>query len=109
MKTEPYRPSNGTEGEIFMSNWCERCKKDAAHRRDPDAGKGCRIIVYMMGFHIGDKEYPRQIVQTAGVPWEERNPRCTAFVEVGTPVNRNPVKQKPVETTPLFANTPSGG
>jgi len=21
----PYRPSNGTEGDIFMAQWCERC------------------------------------------------------------------------------------
>lgn len=24
----PYRPANGTEGDIFESNWCSKCKKD---------------------------------------------------------------------------------
>ena len=101
-ETEPYRPSNGTEGEIFMHNWCERCAKDAAHRRDENK-PGCRIITYMMAFDVGDKEYPKQIVQTANVPWEARNPRCTAFREVGVAgVSRKPAKQKPPETLALF-------
>lgn len=26
---KPYRPSNGTEGDIFMSRWCRRCTKDS--------------------------------------------------------------------------------
>jgi hypothetical protein len=25
---EPYMPANGTEGDIFLSNWCSRCKKN---------------------------------------------------------------------------------
>jgi hypothetical protein len=28
---EPYRPSNGTEGEYFQEEYCYRCKHD-----DPD-------------------------------------------------------------------------
>ncbi|MBO1055953.1 MAG: hypothetical protein HEQ27_05255 [Dolichospermum sp. JUN01] len=24
----PYRPANGTEGDIFEANWCNKCKKD---------------------------------------------------------------------------------
>jgi hypothetical protein len=30
----PYRPSNGTEGEIFMSRWCFKCIKES----------GCTIL-----------------------------------------------------------------
>lgn len=26
--SKPYRPSNGTEGESFMSRWCYRCIKE---------------------------------------------------------------------------------
>ena len=25
---EPYRPCNGTEGEFFISMWCEECERD---------------------------------------------------------------------------------
>lgn len=25
---EPYRPSNGSEGDIFMRLWCEQCHHD---------------------------------------------------------------------------------
>lgn len=71
----PYRPSNGTEGEIFMSQWCARCNKDAAHRADPDTGKGCRIIVYSMGFDIGDPNYPKEWVHDE----TGYGGKCTAF------------------------------
>jgi len=29
-ETKPYRPSNGTEGDIFMSRFCARCERDRA-------------------------------------------------------------------------------
>lgn len=107
--TKPYRPSNGDEGEWFMSQWCVRCTRDAAHRRNPDAGKGCKIIVYMLAFNIGDTEYPRQIVRTAGIPYDQWNPRCTAFREVGTTgASRKPGKQRPVEKLPLFRSCENG-
>ena len=25
---EPWRPSNGTDGDIFHEDWCQRCAKD---------------------------------------------------------------------------------
>jgi hypothetical protein len=24
----PYKPANGTEGDIFEANWCNKCKKN---------------------------------------------------------------------------------
>jgi hypothetical protein len=36
--TEPYRPSNGTAGEIFRQDWCERCQNPDCH---PDIAPGC--------------------------------------------------------------------
>lgn len=109
--TEPYRPSNGTEGEIFMHNWCERCTRDAAHRRNADA-PGCKIIAYMMAFDIDDPEYPKQIVRTAGVPWGEGNPRCTSFREVGTRRSATElaaIKQRSVDRLPLFQRAKDAG
>lgn len=71
---ELYRPSNGTEGEGFMSRWCGRCERDAAFRRDPDRHDGCRIAADAMAYDVTDPEYPREWIRT------ESGPRCTAFV-----------------------------
>jgi len=71
---KPYRPSNGTDGEIFYANWCEGCAKDAKYR---ETGKGgCQIIVGAMLYDIGDPDYPPEWIQ------DEHGPRCTAFVPV---------------------------
>ena len=69
-----YRPSNGTEGNIFQHNWCQDCKHDAAFRADPDRGEGCVIIAKALTFDIEDAEYPNE--------WQygdDGQPRCTAF------------------------------
>ncbi len=68
--TELYRPSNGSEGEWFMSQWCDRCVKDTPSRP-------CRILGRTMVFDTRDKEYPHEWVHDAG-QWPG-NPRCTAF------------------------------
>lgn len=69
---EAYQPSNGTEGEIFMSRWCHRCAKDSL---DPDTGDGgCEIISDNMCFDVSDEEYRRE--------WRcgpDGAPICTAF------------------------------
>lgn len=77
--SEAYRPSNGDEGEWFMSKWCERCTRDAANRADPDSGEGCRIIVYTMAYDVDEPEYPKEWVIKDGAPC------CTAFDEEPTP------------------------
>lgn len=61
-----YRPSNGTEGEWFMSQWCERCVKDRP-------SKPCSIIGRTMGLETTEKGYPREWVT------DDDGPRCTAF------------------------------
>ena len=69
-----YRPSNGSEGEIFMGVWCERCTKDAAHRKDPDNAAGCPIIVNAFAYNEDDERYPSE--------WQygsDGQPICTAF------------------------------
>ena len=38
---EPYLPSNGTEGEIFMGHWCDRCQKDQFEA----GGDSCAILL----------------------------------------------------------------
>jgi hypothetical protein len=41
---EPYRPSNGTEGQIFMEAWCDLCKRDQEHQESGGVAEGCPII-----------------------------------------------------------------
>jgi hypothetical protein len=63
----PYRPSNGTEGEMFMSAWCEKCSGDTA-------GNPCSILTLALALQIGDMDYPGE--------WQYSNmgtPQCTAF------------------------------
>lgn len=67
---EPWRPSNGTEGDIFMAQWCERCAL-----ADYD-GDGCMIQLRALAHSIGDPEYPPE--------WQigpDGQPCCTAFDE----------------------------
>lgn len=65
MTERPYRPSNGTEGEMFMSAWCERCVKDVRHK--------CPILACTMAFDLSDPEYPKEWIERGGIP------TCTAF------------------------------
>ena len=68
---QKYQPSNGTEGVLFMENFCHRCTQDS------DANP-CPIIAYSMIYNVDDPEYPHE--------WqygEDGQPICTAFKPVG--------------------------
>jgi len=73
--SNPYRPSNGSEGMDFLARWCDRCAKDAG-------GKVCDIIAETMARDVDDKNYPKEWVYEA--PAGEG--RCTAFEAVGKEV-----------------------
>jgi len=73
----PYRPSNGTEGDIFMSRWCAQCKADQARREGDEDDDGCLIVVMTMAVDIAEPDYPKE--------WRSdgpSGPRCTAFAPV---------------------------
>ena len=64
---QKWRPSNGTEGEIFASSWCGNCTKWKSD-------DGCRIRAATMFFSLDDPEYPKQ--------WrigESGQPECSAY------------------------------
>lgn len=75
---KPYRPSNGTEGEVFMAHWCETCRHYAEVAFAESLGVNPRdcandIIFKAMCHEPGEPEYPTQ--------WqygEDGQPRCTA-------------------------------
>lgn len=76
MSAKKYRPSNGTEGEYFMEEFCHRCVRDAAFRQNEKGAKGCPIIVRAMCFEADDPNFPEEWTYD----WQDK-PTCTAFVE----------------------------
>ena len=67
MTFKPYRPSNGTEGDIFMAAWCADC---AFNDVDEDP---CGIQLFALAHSVGDPEYPAEWV------YVDDRPTCTAF------------------------------
>jgi len=68
-----YQPSSGTEGDIFMAAFCEKCKK--MDFQDDDA-EPCPILgLTMMLQSIEHEDYPEEWRYNA-----DGKPTCTAFV-----------------------------
>jgi hypothetical protein len=71
--SQPYRPSNGTEGEMFQEHYCAKCIHD-----DYERGKICHILARTMPYNIGDPEYPTEwIIDDDAEPIDLGY--CTAF------------------------------
>lgn len=78
-----YRPSNGTEGDIFMNAWCCRCQRDKAMREgadfdECDDNEVCQIIADTHYYDVDDPAYPKEWVIA-----QDGQPVCTAFVLAG--------------------------
>lgn len=67
LANKPYRPSNGTEGEIFMGAYCEKCAKQSEDNPCPIAGAA-------FFNDIDADDYPEEWTHDA-----EGWPTCTAF------------------------------
>lgn len=63
---KPYRPANGTEGEIFFECFCDRCTKQDS----------CQLPSNSMLFFKGEELYPKEFQYNA-----DGQPTCTAFEE----------------------------
>ena len=94
-----YVPSNGTEGEIFHSEWCENCARDSVMngtRRDVDdcpPEELCTILA--ASFWTDEKENPDH-------EWKfgpDGQPMCASFVPVGQTIP----PPKDTATLELFA------
>lgn len=69
-----YRPSNGTEGEMFRAKFCERCA--LLDVEDEEFGmRTCAILGDVFAFQIQEKEYPKQWCYD-----DDGKPTCTAFL-----------------------------
>jgi hypothetical protein len=67
-----YRPSNGTEGEYFMSMWCYRCQSEKDY--EEEKAECCMILLNTMAFTETEPGYPQE--------WQydtDGQPICTAF------------------------------
>lgn len=86
-----YQPSNGTEGMMFCSKFCDRC----IHQHpDPNHEKQCLILSATLCLSVSDPEYP--------VEWcydENGNPQCTAWQkwDWGQDDDGNWVEPEPVQ------------
>jgi hypothetical protein len=75
---QKYRPSNGTEGEMFQERWCYDCTKDT--------DQNCSILLRAFWADIDEPEYPAE--------WQygpDGQPRCTAFHRIGTEEPHKPL------------------
>jgi len=53
--TKKYRPSNGTEGDSFIEEWCERCQHE-----DVENEILCPILTATYAYYVDDPNYPGQ-------------------------------------------------
>lgn len=95
---EPYMPSNGTEGEIFIESWCGECAHDKemngtcyAEGRDAGDGDWCEILGASYRGEAKEWQYG-----------PDGQPRCTAFTPMGLPA-----VERCEHTADMFA--PQGG
>lgn len=68
-----FRPSNGTGGDIFCAEFCDRCEKD--RRQD----RPCKILTRTLIYSVDEPEYPQEWIYG-----EDGSPLCTAFVLRGS-------------------------
>lgn len=71
---ESFRPSNGTEGMIFMDAFCEHCINEKWCHTQNDDDKKCDILSNSMLYDPGEPGYPEEWVYN-----EEGWPVCTAW------------------------------
>lgn len=67
-----YKPSNGTEGLMFLDQHCCRCIHD--NNADPHERK-CDILTRTLLHDLSDPEYPKEWCYVGG------KPTCTAWVK----------------------------
>ncbi len=66
-----YRPANGTEGDMFRAQFCDRCW----HDRD----ESCEIFARTLVHYVDDPEYPEEWQENRVHEDYVEEPHCTAF------------------------------
>lgn len=87
-----YRPSNGTEGEYFMEDFCYNCIHEKWTHTQNDADKKCDILSRTLIYDTEDPEYPEE--------WQyddAGNPTCTSHKHWDWGNDRDGVNEPPPE------------
>lgn len=95
--TVPYRPCNGTAGELFMARFCNRCR---LNERDD-----CDILSKSFCFDVGEPLYPVEWVRDSVEDVYDRTARCTAFQDRDKPA---PVRDVPGQLFMFEAGSQKG-
>jgi len=82
-----FRPSNGTEGDIFEAAFCSKCAHDWKGRQSQTGG--CQILGRALIFDVQDEEYPTKEWVFDKDGW----PICTEFKPI-TPLTLLKQEQK---------------
>jgi len=78
-KVKKYQPSSGTEGDMFIETFCDRCEHDREYRETES--NPCEILNNTLVFDVGDEQYPEEWTYDKG-----GHPICTKFLLEGTPI-----------------------
>ena len=96
--SEPYRPSNGSSGDWFESQFCNRCEKDRKYREYMEKNEvgpqpeSCGILGAALTFETEHEYYPKEWIE------DENGPKCTAFEHEIQPNPEKP-EYRPAEDT----------
>lgn len=81
-----YRPSNGTEGDMFMARWCFRCERERRVMEGiDDPSEGCEILARTLA--VPSEDHPDFPTEWTYQPESGHLPlytaRCSAWVPEG--------------------------
>jgi len=76
MSNKKYRPSNGTEGMLFISDFCENCIHEKFMHTQDHNDKQCDILDRSFLHEVDEPEYPSEWTYD-----EDGSPTCTAHVK----------------------------
>ena len=76
MKNNSYRPSNGTEGMIFVDKYCSNCIHGKYEHTGDTKDNPCEILTLSYFYDTHEKEYPKEWIYN-----NEGKPTCTSFVK----------------------------
>lgn len=71
--SKKYRPSNGTEGDFFINEFCMACKHERYQHTYDDNDLKCDIFSRSLIYDLNDPEYPEEWVYD-----KDNKPTCTA-------------------------------
>jgi len=71
---KPYRPSNGTEGMIFMEHFCFECIHEKFSHTQNQADLKCEIMTNSMIYDLDESGYPKEWIRN-----EREEPLCTEW------------------------------